>query len=56
MSRTIRFAGRVFLASLLAVFYSLGVVAAAVVVAAVTVVGAVRLGWSDVRKRAHGSA
>lgn len=56
LSRAGRLVGRRFVAVLLWFFYVLGVVAAAVVVTALTIGGAVRLGWSDVRKRAHGAA
>jgi len=52
----IRGAGRLTVLVLVASFYVMGAAAAAVVVAALTVSGAVRLGWSDTRKRAHGPA
>jgi hypothetical protein len=45
------------LAAVLWVFYLVGFLAGAVIVAAVTVGGAVRLGWSDVKRRGeHGAA
>ena len=49
--------GRLAAAVPLAVLYVIGVLAAVVVLAGVTCAAAVRLGWSDIRKRApHGTA
>lgn len=55
--RAARSAGRLAASIPLAVLYVLGAAAAVVVVVVVSCGVAVRLGWSDVRKRAaHGSA
>lgn len=54
--RAARGVGRLIVLALLAACYALGAAAAAVVVTTLTVAGAVRLGWSDTRKRAHGPA
>lgn len=54
--RVVRGSVRLVGLALVLVFYGVGAVAAAVVVAALSVTGAVRLGWSDTRKRAHGPA
>lgn len=52
-----RAAGRLTLGAILAVFYVIGWSAGAVVVSLFTIGAAVRLGWSDVRKRGkHGAA
>lgn len=52
-----RRAGRLAVGIPLAVLYVLGVTAATVAIICVTCVAAVRLGWSDTRKRAeHGTA
>ena len=49
--------GRLAAAVFLAVLYVIGVLAAVAVLAGVTCAAAVRLGWSDIRKRAsHGAA
>ena len=60
LSRIGRRAGRIAASILLAVFYAAGFGAACVVVVALTVVGAVRLGWSDVhaatKRGSHGTA
>ena len=48
--------GRLSATVLLAVFYVMGVAAAVGVVVALSIIGAVRLGWTDVRKRADGTA
>lgn len=55
-ARGVRGAGRLTALALVAMFYVIGVLAASVVVAGLTVTGAVRLGWSDTRKRANGPA
>lgn len=54
----VRAAGRLALGAILGIFYVIGWFSGAVVVALVTVGAAVRLGWSDVRKRGgeHGAA
>lgn len=54
--RLTRGAGRLAVLTLLAVCYAMGAIAAGAVVTALTIAGAVRLGWSDTRKRAHGPA
>lgn len=48
--------GRQLIEILLRAFYLIGWVAGSVIVAGATIVAAVRLGWSDVRKRGeHGA-
>ncbi len=50
-------AARLLTLCILAIFYLMGVVAGAVTVAAVAIAAAVRLGWTDTRKRGrHGPA
>lgn len=52
-----RGAGRLLALCILAFFYLAGVVAGVVTVAAVAIAAAVRLGWTDARKRGrHGPA
>ena len=52
----LRTAGRLLLGVFLRFFYLIGWSAGAVIVAGATVLGAVRLGWSDVRKRGEHDA
>lgn len=54
--RIVRGAGRLVVLAVVAGCYVVGAAAAAFVVAGLTVSSAVRLGWSDTRKRAHGPA
>jgi hypothetical protein len=57
LSIVARRAGRIAVGIPLATLYTIGIMAAAVAIACVTCVAAVRLGWSDMRKRAeHGAA
>lgn len=53
----VRSVGRVLAVVVLAVFYAVGAVGGAVTVAVSTCAAAVRLGWTDTRKRGkHGPA
>lgn len=56
LSRAVRRLGRWVIAPPLVILYVIGVIAAVVVIVCVTSAAAIRLGWSDTRKRATDGA